>query len=188
MFKLSRPLYLVISCLIALSVLTYLFHTYLTIRAQQNINTISNELLSDLYHARQLAMKLNKTIHVCARNKEQCHEKEGRHWNGWLVFITKNHHDRPLLPRAACKPHPTEHTDCILQKNEQPIYGGKIHVEANITHFSFNKDGVLNSDHDGLLFEICSPQRKNGLQEKALRISNIGHITLISDHHCSRNL
>lgn len=142
----------------------------------------TNELLSALHVARSEAIKLNKSVTVCAsENGTECTGPASGNWRkGWVVFADA---DRDFLGTGDACENTT--TDCLLRSHEeitdpQLSVSGVYSGGTAITSFTFTsrglpRDNVGNSQAG--TFSLCSFDDSNAvLRSRAVVLSLSGRV------------
>lgn len=181
--KPQNRLYLAIVIIITLCASLFLLHRYEDVRDQQSLDQLAQEFVSDLQHSRQVAMEFRRTTTVCAVNNETCDPTQHSNWNlGWAIFMTQDDSIPFSAPLSRCKKKPTSTANCNLRKKTPAASGENFSLKTTMHYIRFNKDGMLIGNHEKALVEICA--NSSSLQSKAVRISKLGHISLLSNHSC----
>jgi len=142
----------------------------------------TNELLSAIHVARSEAIKLNKSVTVCASsNGTSCASSESGNWRkGWIVFADAN---RDFIGTGvACV---NTATDCLLRSHEEvddpqlSVLG--IYADgAEITSFTFTSRGLprdKNLNAQSGVFSLCSFDASNAvIRSRAVVLSLSGRV------------
>ena len=179
----NNRLYLAIAIIITLCASLYLLHRYEDVREQQSLDQLAQDLVSDLQQSRRIAMELRKNITLCAVNNETCDPAQHSNWNqGWTIYITQKDEIPFIEPLSRCKRKPTDTANCFLRKKTPAASGENFSLRTTMHYIRFSQDGMLVSSDENAIIEICS--NDGTLQDKAVRISKLGHISLLSNHSC----